>query len=817
MGATAESPGTAPELRVQLLGPVRAWLGEQELELGPPLRRCLFTVLTMRQGRAVPLPQLIAALWGDNPPATAAGSVHTYVAGLRQAFEPDPELRRKSTWLRSEDGGYRLDVNRLQVDAHRFEELNSAGRRLARLGKLADATARFTAAAKLWQGTPFHGIPGPFAKAERIRLVELGTVAAEERARALLDLDTVDTALADELTQLVTSHPLRESLREVLMLTLYRLGRQADALQHFHDARRVLADELGVRPSASLQDLYERMIVNEPGLDSPRTADGQDTTTPRPLVPAQLPHQVTNFVHRDEELAEIFTWLDDQKAEPDSERARVLVVEGTPGVGKTALAVHAAHRLAERFPDGQIYLELGGVGSHQPPMSTNQVLTRLLKSLGQPTEETDAEVAVLRSRYQSRIRGKKVLILLDDVVSAEQVTALLPGTSSCLVIVTCRHHLGRLTAGNDVKFSTLDVLTPEHGQALLSKVVGAERVAAEPEAARRIVELCVGLPLALRIAAARAVQNRALELAELADDLADSRTRLDMLEVPEDDRTAAVRLAFSSSYRELCPGEARLFRMLGLLPTGTFSDLAMAALAGQTLEETRHQLAEHLNVHLINELGAGRFRLNDLLLSYAAEQSAVIDSPAERVQARQRLLDWYIHSAEAAGSELNPGKPRPDEAGNTKGAPGAPSPRSPGAALSWFDAEFANLDEAVKLAFGAAEYQRTWQLAAGMSDYLLARQHWQAATTLYGLGIEAAERLGDRARELRLRVELGIVHLYTGRLTQAIATFTVARAWADAAGDRYVHALGTYGLVLAALVLRPVRQGVRTDRALPPA
>jgi DNA-binding SARP family transcriptional activator len=810
MGATAELAGTAPELRVQLLGPVRAWLGEQELELGPPLRRCLFTVLTMRQGRAVPLPQLIAALWGGNPPATAAGSIHTYVAGLRQAFEPDPELRRKSTWLRSEDGGYRLVLNRLRVDAHQFEELNSAGRRLARLGKLTEATAKFTAAAGLWQGIPFHGIPGPFAKEERTRLIELGTVAAEERARALLDLDKVDTALADELTHLVTQHPLREPLREVLMLTLHRLGRQADALQHFHDARRVLADELGVRPSASLQDLYERMIVNEPGLDSPRGVNAPAGAQPPPLIPAQLPHQVTNFVHRDGELAEIFSWLETREPEPGSHGARVLMVQGTPGVGKTALAVHAAHRLAERFPDGQIYLELGGFGSHQSPMSTNQALTRILKSLEHFAEDSDAEVAVLRSRYQARIRGKKVLLLLDDATSAEQVAALLPGTLSCLVIVTSRNHLGRLVAGNDTHFSTLDVLPSEHGQALLSKVVGTERVAAEPDAARRIVELCAGLPLALRIAAARAVQNRALALTELAEDLADSRTRLDMLEVPEDDRTAAVRSAFSWSYRALCPGEARLFRMLGLLPTGTFSERAVTALAGQSLAATRRLLREHLDVHLINHHGDGRFRLNDLLQSYAAEVSAMIDPRAERVQARQRLMDWYIHSAESAGSKLNPGKPRLVEPTDPKPSPGPPALKSRSSALAWFDAEFANLGETMKCAFGAEEYQRTWRLAAAMSDYLLVGQHWRAAITIYTLGIKAAERLGDRVPEMRLRVELGIAYLYTGRLTQAVAIFTVARAWAAAADDRYVFALGTYGLILAVLVLRPDRRTTRT-------
>lgn len=786
------------ELRVHLLGPVRAWLGERELELGPPLRRCLFIVLAMRHGHLVSLSQLIDAMWGDKPPATATGSIHTYVAGLRQTLEPDPELRRKVNWLRSEDGGYRLDLSRVRIDAHQFEELNSAGRRLAHLGKLAEAMAEFAAATELWQGTPFHGIPGPFANMERTRLVELGTVAAEERARALLDLDMVNTALADELTQLVAIHPLRESLREVLMRTLHRLGRQADALQHFHDARRLLADELGVRPSTSLQDLYEQMIVNEPGLDPPRPAD-TPVVTPQQLVPAQLPRQAGNFVNRDAEIVEVRSWLTEQESRPDSHRARVLVVQGAPGVGKTAFAVHAAHGLADRFPDGQIYIELCGFQAHQTAMSPSQALTRILKSLEHRPEQSEADLASLESRYQARIRGKKVLLLLDDASSAEQLTALLPRTSSCLVIVTSRRRLAGLPAGTHAEISTLEVLTTEHGQALLAEVIGAERVAAEAGAAGRIVELCAGLPLALRVAAARAVQNHALELAELADDLADDRTRLDMLELPEDDRTA-VRSAFSWSYRVLRPAEARMFRMLGLLPTSSFSDRAAAALAGQSLVNTRAQLGRLADFHLVYHHHDGRFQVNDLLRVYAAEQSAITDPRVDRVRAWQRLLDWYIRSAQSAGSILNPGKPRPVEPKTMKRSPGPPPLTSHGAALTWFATEHAALDHAMRRAFDAEEYQRTWQLAIGLSDYLLAEQRWQAAIACYDLGIRAAVRLGDRVPEMRLRIESGIVQLFTGRRAAAVVMFTLARAWAAAAGDRSVYALGTYGLALASLV-----------------
>ncbi|UMP06983.1 hypothetical protein [Amycolatopsis sp. EV170708-02-1] len=302
------------------------------------------------------------------------------------------------------------------------------------------------------------------------------------------------------------------------------------------------------------------------------------------------------------------------------------------------------------------------------------------------------------------------------------------------------------------------------------------------------------------------MQNRALELSELAEDLADSRMRLDMLEVPDDDRTAAVRSAFSWSYRALRPAEDRLFRMLGILPTGSFSDRAAAALAGQSLVDTRAQLDELVNRHLVGHLDDGRFRLNDLLRVYAAEQSVIADPLVDRLRAWQRLLDWYIRTARSAGRTLNPGKPRPVEPQLVKRSPGPQPLTSRSAALTWFQTEYASLDYAAKRAFEVEEYKRAWQLAIGLGDYLFVEQRWQAAIAYYDLGIKAAVRLGDREPEIRLRVEAAIVHLFTGGTAQAVAVFAIARAWAMASGARSVHALATYGLALASLVATAPRQ-----------
>lgn len=791
-------------LRVRVLGPVRAWLGDREVDLGPPLRRCLFGVLAMQQGRALPLREVIAAMWGDATPATATGSVHTYVAGLRRVLEPDANFRRRAGWLKSDDRGYRLDLDPAEVDAHQFRERYATGRRLARLGKLAEAGTEFASATRLWQGVPFHGIPGPFAEAERARLVEVYVAIVEERARAQLSLGEVDAALADELTSLVAQHPLRESLRELVMLVLYRMGRQADALQAFHDARQVLASELGVRPGIALQELYERMLAKDTSFDPSRGDYSPPAAMRSASVPAQLPHDVPNFVSRVAEVSAMQSWATGDHRESPPQRDRVLAIQGAAGVGKTALAVHVAHWLADRFPDGQLYLDLCGFGPRRP-ISPAQALTQILNSLDPSLGSPDADENVLATKYRNRVAGKRILILLDNAASAEQVVALLPGAASCLVMVTSRNQLTGLALRAETRFQTLEMLTLEDGVALLAAVAGTDRVDTEPAAAHTIAELCAGLPLALRIAAARTVQNPALQLSDVADDLLDSRARLDMFEVA-DDQATAVRSVFSWSYQALGPEEARTFRMLGLHPTATFSAHAAAALTGQSPVTTGRHLKVLVDGHLIGAPGNDRFQLYDLLRFYAAEQGKATDSWLDRVEAVQRLLDWYINSANAAARELNPRRfrlPPVDDQTHLPGQIALPvqttqsdPAKSRESALQWFDLELTNLAAATRQAFDAGEYERAWKLPVATVGALPASKQWDERTTTFEFGIRAAERLDDRAAEMRLRSEMGFACIDRGDHTRATALFTAAYTWADSVGDQHLKAVTMQGLIL---------------------
>jgi DNA-binding SARP family transcriptional activator/tetratricopeptide (TPR) repeat protein len=767
-------------------------LGEREVELGPPLRRCLFSVLAMQPSRAVPLNEVITALWGDAAPATAAGSVHTYVAGLRRALEPDPELRRGAQgWLRSEELGYRLVLNPAQVDAHRFKELYREGQRLARLDRLAEASAEFAAATRLWQGIPFHGVPGPFAEAERARLTNVYLAVTEERARVLLELRAVNATLTNDLISLIAQHPLRESLREVVMLVLYRLGRQADALQTFHDTRRTLARELGVRPGAALQDLYERMLVNDPSLDAPRDDSQPSVAVSTAAVPAQLPHRVQNFVSRVTEASAMESWA--TRGDQTSPRDRVLAVQGTAGVGKTALTVHVAHRLADRYPDGQIYLDLGGFGPRHPPVSPTQALTQMLNSLEQGKGSPDTDQAVLTDSYRGRVAGKRILIVLDNAASVQQVTALLPGTPSCLVMVTSQNQLADLALTTETHLLTLDVLEPADGVTLLANIAGTDRVEAEPAAASRIVELCARLPLALRIAAARTVQNPALRLSDMADDLADTRTRLDMLEVA-DDHTSAVRSVFSRSYQVLGQADARTFRMLSLHPTATFSVQAAAAMTGQSPADTRRHLDVLANAHLITISAEDRVHFHDLLRLYAAEQSAATDARLDRAEASRRLLDWYGQGAGIAAREL-PGKFFLPPIGPPDPALGRGTAKSRESALHWFDVELLNLLAATKWAFDIGEYERAWKIPLTMATALFIGRRWDEWITCLEFAIQAAQKLSARATEIELRAHLAFARIGRGDYAHAAALFAVVSAWADSADDQHLKALGVCGLI----------------------
>jgi DNA-binding SARP family transcriptional activator len=503
------------DLEYRLLGPVEAWWGGMPVRLGGPKPRALLAVLLLRAGQVVPADALVDAIWGEEPPDTARALVQSYVSALRRALPGEA-----GETIQTRSPGYVLEPGPGRVDLVRFEELTAQGRRAAAEGDHRSAARALREALALWRGPALGGVGGAL-RGEAVRLEEARQAALEERISAELEIAGQEADLATELTALVAAHPTRERLRGQLMLALYRLGRQADALAVYGEGRAVLADELGIDPGPELNRMHEAVLRADPGLLPGRRAVGPTPAArtggaPRPV--SLLPPALGDFTGRETESAQVAEWLTGPRG-----AMPVVVVSGPAGVGKSALAVQAAHRVAERYPDGQLYAELHGFSEPVPP---GEVLGRLLRALGADPPEDPAERGDL---FRSLVAGRRVLLVLDDAGSESQVRPLLPGSASCGVLVTSRTRLGGLVGA---RRTDLDVLDDVCGLELLARVIGTTwGDPREESAARRIVDLCGGLPLALRIAGARLAIRRHWTPSMLADRLADEHRRLDELSV----------------------------------------------------------------------------------------------------------------------------------------------------------------------------------------------------------------------------------------------------------------------------------------------
>ena len=559
MTADEEQP-----LRVAVLGPVRAWRGDTELELGAPQRRAVLGLLAVRANQEVARDELIDGIWGEDLPAQSVNALHVHVARLRAVLEPGRERRAPSRTLLATQAGYQLTLAPGQLDTEVFAERLAVARASLAAGDLAGAAGQFDAALRLWQGTALAGIPGPLAEIVRTRLSEQRLAAAEEHVDAILALGRHAEAV-QRLVELVAGHPLRERFRAQLMLALYRSGRQAEALAAFADARRVLAGELGIEPGTELRQLHARILAADPALDVAPDHEKQQTARddaaeqaqspgelppgaaagerPRP-APAQLPADVAAFTGR------AGNWPRLTCRPTPSPAVAITVVSGTAGVGKTALAVRWARQAAGWFPDGQLYVNLRGYdpGQPVPPADALAGFLRALGMAGQQIPPGDDERA---AAYRSLLDGRRMLVLLDNAASVEQVRPLLPGCPSCLVLVTSRDSLAGLVARHGARRIDLDILPQSDALGLLRALIG-DRVDAEPDAAAALAAQCARLPLALRVAAELAAGSQESSLAELAGELADEQRRLDLLDAGGDARTA-IRGVFSWSYRHLPP------------------------------------------------------------------------------------------------------------------------------------------------------------------------------------------------------------------------------------------------------------------------
>jgi DNA-binding SARP family transcriptional activator/tetratricopeptide (TPR) repeat protein len=739
--------GASVELR--LLGPVEVLMDGQPLRLGKRQHRLILGILGLAADRPVAGDRMIDLLWAERPPARARAVLHSRVSELRAV------LRRAGAGadpLLGDRDGYRLRVAPERVDAHRFRQLLTGARQASSDDRLRDALRQ---ALGLWRGPALGGwLPGPSHDALCRGLESARLTATEDLYEAELRLGN-HHAIVDELFELSVAHPGRDRLTGALMLALHRCGRAADAIESYQRARTWLRTELGIDPGQQLQRLHVALLRDDPTLA---------TTAPtRPAAgwvpPRQLPPAVRHFAGRAAELAELtrlaeLTWQTDPPGP-----VVISAIDGAAGIGKTALAVHWAHSVADRFPDGQLYLNLRGFAAGSP-MDPAEAVRSLLDGLGVPPDQLPADVDAQVGRYRSLLAGRRVLVVLDNARDAEQVRPLLPGAPGCLALVTSRNQLSSLVGREGAQPLALELLSAEEARLLLARRLGADRVAAEPGAADEIIGWCAGLPLAVAIVAARAAARPQPSLSTLAGKLRD--VGLDALSAG--DPASDLRCVFSWSYRALGPEAARLLRLLGRHPGPELSTAAAASLAGVPRPRLRPLLAALTGANLLAEPVPGRYAFHDLLHAYAAE----LAEPAEGRAAVHRLLDHYVHSAHAAVRQLNqhlePIDLDPPQPGV---APEHPADHRQ--ALGWFAAEHAGLLATVEQAAADGWHAHAWRLAWALSPYLERRGYWHAQLTAQRAALAAAERAADQFAQARIHFFLGRAALRLRRLDDAHA------------------------------------------------
>ncbi|MFE0132689.1 BTAD domain-containing putative transcriptional regulator [Streptomyces sp. NPDC059037] len=798
-------------LEFRLLGPVEALWEGRPLRVGGPKPRALLAALLLRAGHVVPADALVDVVWGEEPPETARALIQTYVSALRRAL---PEARRGAIETRAPGYVIRPDVD--AVDLGRFEGLAAAGRRAAAQGDHPAAARLLRDALTLWRGSALGGV-GEVLRSEAVRLDEARQAVLEERIAAELECGGRESELITELKGLVGAHPTNERLRGQLMLALYRVGRQADALAAYEDGRAVLAEELGIDPGPELSRRHGSILRADPvllpaedgGAETGDVSAPQLPATPRPVC--LLPPAIRDFTGRKAEIAEV---VDGLTAPRDA--TSVVVVSGPAGVGKSALAVKAAHLAMEAFPDGQLYAELQGTGGPLPP---GDVLGRLLRALGAAPPEHADERADL---FRSLVAGRRLLLVLDDAGREAQVRPLLPGSAGCGVLVTSRARLGGLDGARRTDLAVLDEVRSLELLARVTGPQGATDDPAEDAAARRIVTLCGGLPLALRIAGARLTTRRHWTPRVLADRLEDERRRLDELAVGD----LEVRASLGLSYESLDHDARTVLRRLAVLGPCDTAPWMVALLVDGAEEEVEEVLERLVDAQLLDwtgtdSAGQSRYRAHDLVRVYAAERAEAEDSAEVRTAAVGRALAAGLRLVERVAEEAPSGVVvlRPYLGGSAsvnRSAGGAKAEwdgtgtqgRGPAAEVgaattrraladpfAWFEAEADALATAVERA--AAFGLHTLACAAATvlcSSSFAVGNRFDAWWRSHDAALAAARRAEDRAGEALLLIGLGQLRFEQDRYAEAQDYFRQAEPLCAAIGDLHGQAAALAGL-----------------------
>jgi len=773
-------------MKFRILGTLEAEAGGERLQLGGLCEQKLLAMLLIDATRTIPVNCLVDALWDHEPPGTAVKQVRNAVSRLRRLLA-DGGLPGV---IVTDGTGYRIAVTEEALDSRLFDTEVRRAEVAVSAGQVEEGARLLRSALDLWRGPALAGLPGRVFEAAATAWNERRCAVAETYYDCQISLGRHREVLA-ELSALAADYPLRGKPVGQLMLALYRCGRQADALALYSKTRTLLAEETGLDPDPELQRLHQRILTSSSALAVPSPVTSEDHTAVTqipPAVPRQLPGAVRHFTGRTGELKALSGLLDQAAEAGEAGPVVISAINGTAGIGKTALAVHWAHQIARQFPDGQLYVNLRGFDPSGSPVTPMEAVRGFLDAFRIAPERIPAGLEAQAGIYRSLLADKRVLIVLDNVRDAGQIRPLLPGSPGCLVIVTSRSQLTGLVAAEGACPITLSLLTKQEAHDLLARRLGSERIATEPEAAGELIDLCVRLPLALVIAAARASNQPGLPLAALVNELKSARSRLDALDTG--DSATDVRTVLSWSYQNLSPAAARIFRLLGVHPGPDISPPAAASLAGIPLDQAREALEELIRAHLLAQPTPARFAFHDLLRAYAAEQASSHDDEAARRAAMHRVLDHYLQTGHSGAMLLNPAR-APLSLPTSQCGVLPENLADGGQALAWFNAEHAVLIAATTQAAASGFDTYAWQLPSAAADFFSRRGQWNDLAATQQTALVAAGRLGDRAGQAYAHRALAHAHSQLGSPADARAHLRYAvglyRRLGDRIGQAHVH------------------------------
>jgi DNA-binding SARP family transcriptional activator/tetratricopeptide (TPR) repeat protein len=749
-------------LELRVLGEVTAFCGGAEVDLGHPRQRVVFAALVVDLGRVVSVDTLLDRVWMDSPPRHARNALSGYVSRLKQVFAGcgDVEVSRAK-------GGYRLTADPLSVDLYRFRALVGQARAAADVGA---ALRLFDQALGLWHGTAFSTLDGPWLRDVRAGLDAELLAATLDRNDLVLRTGRHSDVLG-ELAALAEAHPMNERVAGQYMHALYGSGRQADALRHYELIRSALSAELGTDPSPPLRELHGRILRADPGLDA------RPAAVPATRGMFSLRADIATFTGRHDELRELVdTFV--TRIDKSVHAIAIHAVDGMPGVGKTTFSVHAAHHIASHFPDGVLLVELHGHTPGHAPTPPAEALHSLLLDVGLEPAAIPKSLDDRARAWRRHTADKKILLVLDDAIDHHQVRPLIPGTPGSLVLITSRH---RMPALDGVQPFTLDVLPPAQATEMLLRIAGRERHEHDKEAVADIVDRCGYLPLAIAVAAARLRSHPSWTVRYLADLLADARERLDHLHA--DDRS--VTAAIETSFHHLPPERQHVFRLLGLHPGPEVDAYSTAALAGSTLIDARRHLDALHADHLIQETSAGRYQLHDLIRAFATTLE-----PADRDNALNRVLDYYLHTAATASTRLPQHNTLPTSTALTTPAH-TPRLDTPSAARTWLTTELPTLTACITHIPGLRQVP---ELATTLQAFLRLNGYHDQALAIHDAALAAATYLDDRRGQANALTNLGITQRLLGQYASANDTLNRAHTLYTELEDRLGEANALVGL-----------------------